>query len=93
LQNLVYLAQRGKLSEIRTVVVPGQLPNAETVLKTAALVSPFIPAGQVVPYKLIRFRPYGVREMAKGFAVPSDVEMADLQQLLITYPRLRAVVV
>jgi len=93
LKNLVYLAQRGKLSEIRTVVVPGQLPNADTVLRTASLVSPFIPDGKVVLYKLIRFRPCGVREMAKHLPVPSDEEMAELRQLLIPYPRLRAVIV
>ena len=93
LKNMVYLAQCGKLSEIRTVVVPGQLPNADTVLQTAKLVSPCIQEGQVIPYKLIRFRPFGVRESARNIPIPSDEEMAELRQLLVPYPQLRAVVV
>ena len=93
LKNVVYLAQHGKLAELRTVIIPGFLPNAETVLQTAKLVSPYIPEGQVIPYKLIRFRPNGVRESAKDLPIPSDVQMVELQQLLVPYPRLRAVVV
>jgi len=93
LNNAVYLAKCGKLAELRTVIVPGQLPNARTVLQTARLVSPHIPEGQVIPYKLIRFRPSGVRDSAKHLPMPSDAEMAELRQLLAPYPRLRAVIV
>jgi len=93
LNNIMYLVKRGKLAELRTVIVPDQLPNVQTVLQTAKLVSPYIPAGQVIPYKLIRFRPSGVRDSAKHLPMPSDAEMAELRQLLAPYPRLRAVIV
>ncbi len=57
LKNLDYLLSVGKLQEVRTVIFPGRdKENAETV----RYVSEHI--GARCPYKLIRYRPFGVRE-------------------------------
>lgn len=77
LKSAVYLAKLGKLPEIRTVIVPELLPNEQTVGETARLLSPLL-AETKITYKLIRFRPEGVRARYKKLAVPSDVLMERL---------------
>jgi len=76
LENIIYLAQRGKLFEIRTVVVPGLLDNLRNVKAGAALIAPY----PGVRYKVIRYRPFGVREGAVDAPVPSDDLMEELEQ-------------
>ena len=62
LQSLEYLLQAGKLAEVRTVIFPGRdQENAETVRYTASRV------GDRCPYKIIRYRPFGVREEFQAF--------------------------
>ena len=57
LKNLDYLLRVGKLQEVRTVIFPGRdKENAETVRYVAEHI------GSACPYKIIRYRPYGVRE-------------------------------
>ena len=57
LKNLDYLLSVGKLQEVRTVIFPGRdEENAETVRYVAERIGP------ACPYKIIRYRPYGVRE-------------------------------
>ena len=57
LKNLEYLLSVGKLQEVRTVIFPGRdRENAETVRYVAEHI------GGHCPYKIIRYRPYGVRE-------------------------------
>lgn len=57
LKNLDYLLSVGKLWEVRTVIFPGhERENAETVRYVAEHI------GGQCPYKIIRYRPYGVRE-------------------------------
>lgn len=57
LKNLDYLLSAGKLWEVRTVIFPGhERENAETVRYVAGHI------GNRCPYKIIRYRPYGVRE-------------------------------
>jgi pyruvate formate lyase activating enzyme len=85
LENAVYLAGMGKLAELRTVVVPEILPNEETIAKTAALVALYLPPGAVVPYKLIKFRAHGVRQVASAYQVPTQVYMETLKALLAPY--------
>lgn len=77
LENLSYLAQIGKLYEVRTVIVPGKLPNEETVEEVSKILSQY-PA---VRYKLIRFRKFGVQGSWRDLESPTDVymeEMADI---------------
>ena len=57
LKNLDFLLKAGKLQEARTVIFPGRdAENEETVRYTARRV------GGACDYKIIRYRPYGVRE-------------------------------
>lgn len=74
LKNLTYLKEKGKLYEVRTVVVPEVFENEETVDNTARIIS-----GSEIRYKLIRYRPLGVREEAKDLQVPSTRVMKELE--------------
>ena len=57
LKNLDYLLQVGKLYEVRTVILPDRdRENEETVRYVAAHI------GDGCFYKIIRYRPFGVRE-------------------------------
>ena len=57
LKNLEYLLDVGKLFEVRTVIFPDRdKENAETVRYVAQHI------GDKCPYKIIRYRPFGVRE-------------------------------
>ncbi len=57
LKNLTFLREAGKLEEVRTVILPGRdRENEETVRYTAESI------GSACPYKIIRYRPFGVRE-------------------------------
>ena len=79
LKNLCFLAKKGKLAEVRTVVIPDEMNAAQTVEQVSrTLVS--LGAGQV-PYKLIRFRPMGVREEFKHFRSPFSAELDALERL------------
>jgi pyruvate formate lyase activating enzyme len=91
--NAIYLAQMGKLAELRTVVVPHELPNEDTVSRTAELVSQWLPKGMTIPYKLIRFRKFGVQGVATGYQSPTNEEMDTLRTLVSAYPCFRVLVV
>lgn len=58
IENIKTLADMDKLFEIRTVVVPGLLDNEKIVDMGSKLIAPY----KNVRYKLIKFRPFGVRE-------------------------------
>ena len=66
-RNLAFLAACGKLTELRTVVVPG-VGDPEKTVRQAALVA----SGGQTRYKIIRYRPFGVREPYKSQIVPPD---------------------
>ena len=57
LKNLDYLKKAGKLYEVRTVILPG---NDEENERTVRYVAEHI--GDSCFYKIIRYRPFGVRE-------------------------------
>ena len=77
LKNLGFLAESGKLEEVRTVAVP-ELMNAEQTVRNVCKV--LVRAGAAyVRYKLIRFRPMGVRSEYKALRVPTDDEMKNLE--------------
>lgn len=78
LKNLIFLAQAGKLEEVRTVVVPNDLPNADTVEQVCSILAPYWKTGSPIRYKLIRFRPLGVRDEYRAHAVPDDAQMEAL---------------
>jgi len=61
LKNLDYLLSAGKLQEVRTIIFPGKdRENEETVRYVAQRIQ------DACDYKIIRYRPYGVRERYKS---------------------------
>jgi pyruvate formate lyase activating enzyme len=79
LENLVFLLEQNKLEEVRTVIFPNhQLENEETFLKVGDIIN------NKVKYKLLKYRPYGVRleGLEKlGKAVTKNEEVNRLQML------------
>ena len=71
LKNLDYLLKAGKLQEVRTVIFPGRdKENAETVDYVARRI------GAACPYKIIRYRPFGVRERFQKLLGEEETEPA-----------------
>ena len=91
-KNLVFLASIGKLDEVRTVVMSHVLPNEDTVRRVCATLAPFWAKGAPIGYKLIRFRPLGVREGYREYPTPTDREMEALRQIAVQAGCARAIV-
>lgn len=83
LKNALYLAESQKLYEIRTVVVPGLLPNEETVREVSRLLKPYAEKYDII-YKLISFRPNGVRKEYAGYSVPGNDHMQELKEIALS---------
>ena len=77
LKNMIYLAERNKLYEIRTVVVPELFNCEQTVRETVRMLRPFLSRSQI-RYKLICYRPMGVREVYSHYNIPSGELMQHL---------------
>lgn len=77
-RNIEFLAQNNKLHEVRTVIVEGLLNNQKNVDKTSRLISALNPE---VIYKLIKYRPLGVREGMVNGKTPSNELMKELRIL------------
>jgi pyruvate formate lyase activating enzyme len=75
IENLRFLAGAGKLYEVRTVVAPGQFDAPSTVRNVSAILAS---SGSAARYKLIRFRPQGVRAAWRDLPQPSDTLMEEL---------------
>jgi pyruvate formate lyase activating enzyme len=76
LHRAAFLAEAGKLWEVRTVVSPGLFDAARAVTETCMRLS-----GAAYPprYKLIRYRPIGVRKDAAARLIePDDALMKEL---------------
>lgn len=78
LKNAVYLASVGKLPEIRTVIVPELYDYEKTVQGTSDLLRPFLSVAPI-RYKLIKYRPMGVRKEYAVFRTPSQEVMETLR--------------
>ena len=76
LKNLDDLLKLGKLYEVRTVVIPDYLDNEETVRQVSRKLTAF----SGVRYKLIKYRPWGVRPPMKVQS-PTEGYMKDLMAL------------
>lgn len=83
LQNLRWLAGRGKLPEVRTVVVPGLFDCEQTIRETAALLREL--GCLDTRYKAICYRPMGVREEYKSFESPSRELLQKLAGIAESY--------
>jgi pyruvate formate lyase activating enzyme len=89
LPALNYLAKTGKLFELRTVVSPGLFDAEKLVEKICRVLAPLKPVYLCKPadnteprYKLIRYRPVGVRkEAAASLREPDNALMEKLAAL------------
>ena len=70
----------GKLFEIRTVIVPGLFDIENTIIKAGELLRPY-QSIHPVRYKLISYRPFGVREEYRTYQSPSKEYMEQLEEL------------
>ncbi len=84
LKNAQYLASLGKLPEIRTVVVPGFFDGEGTVKSMVELLAPYRDCSSI-RYKLIKYRPFGVRAEYSMYAMPADDDMEVLKQWVISH--------
>ena len=80
LENAVYLAERGKLFEVRTVVVPGLFSLQDTVRSTCRLLVPFLRKAPI-RYKLIAYRENGVRTKYRRYKPPGTDIMEQLREI------------
>ncbi len=78
LENAAFLAQNGKLYEIRTVIVRELFDPAEVIVSIADYLRPFTDISRL-RYKLIAFRPFGVREQYQMYESPDASYMQELQ--------------
>ncbi len=91
LHNLSSLQKQGKLYEVRTVCCPGRhKENEETVREVSKHLDPNI------RYKLIKYRPFGVREEGLekiGRTITDDKEISALQKTAKRYGMKNIVIV
>ncbi len=80
LKNLEYLAASGRLFEVRTVVVPELFDCEKTVRETARLAASYLERGNI-RYKIIAYRPMGVREAYSHYHVPDQAFLDHLAEL------------
>lgn len=80
LRNMRFLADRGQLYEVRTVIVPELFDTEKTIVDTARALQPYLSRqkhwpqneGTSIRYKIIKYRPFGVREAYHSFTPPTD---------------------
>ncbi|KYH35445.1 benzylsuccinate synthase activating enzyme [Clostridium tepidiprofundi DSM 19306] len=75
LKNLKYLGKINKLYEVRTVIVPDILDNEKNVFEISNMIASINPD---IRYKLIKYRPIGVRNHLINSYSPSDEIMNKL---------------
>ncbi len=78
LKNLEFLASVGKLYEVRTVVVPELFDVKETVEKVSRIIVKYLAVSDI-RYKIITYRPMGVREEFQTLTPPSKELMKELE--------------
>jgi len=75
LKNARFLASEGKLYEVRTVISPGLFDAERTIMQTAVLLRPYLSI-RPIRYKLISYRPMGVRmQYADTLQTPTGGQM------------------
>lgn len=82
LTNLKYLASCDKLYEVRTVAVPELFDVKNTVDETSLLLSN-LGKQDKVRYKLIKYRPIGVRQEYRSYESPTDDYMEQLKTIVL----------
>lgn len=81
LKNAVFLAEKGKLQETRTVIVPDLYNVLENIQQLGEFL---LPLQKVADFqvKLIAYRPEGVRKQFAGYKVPDKEYMNSLAEHL-----------
>lgn len=75
-KNLLHLAQAGKLEEVRSVIAPGAM-DAETTVENVSRI--LAAHGGNIRYKLIQYRPMGVRaQFRETLRVPGEEYLQSL---------------
>ena len=80
LKNAAFLAKCGKLYEIRTVVVRELFDPAGVIESIAEYLYSYMDIG-MLRYKLIAYRPFGVREQYQTYESPDDSYMEQLKNI------------
>lgn len=80
LENALYLASIGKLFEIRTVVIDEYLNNRKTVYEITNMLKKYQQIKEI-RYKIIKYRPHGVREEFKNMKAPTEKGMNYLKSI------------
>ena len=83
LRNLRWLAENRKLTEVRTVIVPDLFDCTETVEAVSRILSET--GSTATRYKIIRFRPMGVREAYKSLPAPTGEQLSRLRDIAESY--------
>ncbi len=78
LENIRYLSSLNKLYEVRTVIVPEILDNHYNVAEISKLIASL---DSNIRYKIIKYRPLGVRTELINSYVPSDEMMNELYEI------------
>lgn len=81
LRNAVFLADQGKLSEVRFVIVPDLYDTKGSVEQAGRFLMPYY-ARSPFRMKLIAYRPMGVREQYSHYQTPSAEYLSELARLL-----------
>lgn len=81
IENIKILGKLDKIYEIRTVVVPQVLDSKKTVDEGSKLLANINPN---IIYKLIKYRPLGVRENLIKSSVPTQEYMEELKEIAIS---------
>lgn len=80
IENLLFLADLGKLFEVRTVVVPGLVDAKEAIANTGRLLAPF-QSKRKIRYKIIAYRPIGVRKEYRNYQSPDSSLLKEYAKL------------
>lgn len=82
LKNARFLASKAKLYEVRTVVSPGLFDAERTIIQTGEMLSGFLSL-RPIRYKLISYRPMGVRQQYKdALQIPTREQMEHYAKIL-----------
>jgi len=84
LKNAVFLAEKGMLTEVRTVIAPTLYSCDKAVESIAKLLAPYNQQ-KTIRYKLIQYRPHGVRKEYLNTKVPSKDYIEQMKQIVETY--------
>jgi len=80
IKNAIYLASIGKLTEIRTVVTEKEPSQRNTIDNITKLLAPYLAIADI-HYRIIAFRPFGVREQYKDLGTPSRASLLELEDI------------